>query len=182
MPGKTPRKHPPSFPLRRGFMLDPWAWTRKHPAPPGTGRGRLGFRGLRKRYCRRLRDRRFFHNLRASRETELAAVHPVHMVAEWLGLSDAEQQAVLAIVRRLSKKLPLIRFLLTAPHGNHVSFAITDKSQVTCGLPARAEWQYRGGKHMPALLSCHWSTRDPLNQAVRAVKLPVRRITSCLSR
>ncbi len=28
---------------------------------------------------------RLFHNLRASRETELAAVHPVHVVAEWLG-------------------------------------------------------------------------------------------------
>jgi hypothetical protein len=30
---------------------------------------------------------KLFHNLRASRETELAAIHPLHTVCEWIGNS-----------------------------------------------------------------------------------------------
>ncbi len=32
---------------------------------------------------------KLFHNLRASRETELAATHPIHVVCEWIGNSAA---------------------------------------------------------------------------------------------
>lgn len=32
---------------------------------------------------------RLFHNLRASRETELAADHPIHVVTAWLGNTPA---------------------------------------------------------------------------------------------
>ncbi|MSU80371.1 MAG: hypothetical protein EXS16_20055 [Gemmataceae bacterium] len=34
-----------------------------------------------------------FHNLRASRQTELAAVHPIHVVCQWIGNSAAITQA-----------------------------------------------------------------------------------------
>jgi hypothetical protein len=50
---------------------------------------------LRRRFTRivRLAGRtlweRLFHNLRASRETELAAVYPLHLVCEWLGNQTA---------------------------------------------------------------------------------------------
>ena len=30
---------------------------------------------------------KLFHNLRASRETELAQVHPMHVVCDWIGNS-----------------------------------------------------------------------------------------------
>ena len=33
------------------------------------------------------------HNLRASRQTELAAVHPIHVVCQWIGNSAAITQA-----------------------------------------------------------------------------------------
>jgi hypothetical protein len=32
---------------------------------------------------------KLFHNLRASRETELAATYPIHVVCEWIGNSAA---------------------------------------------------------------------------------------------
>jgi hypothetical protein len=31
---------------------------------------------------------RLFHNLRASRETELAAIYPLHVVCSWIGNSE----------------------------------------------------------------------------------------------
>lgn len=35
---------------------------------------------------------KLFHNLRASRETELAAVYPIHVVCDWIGHAAAIAQ------------------------------------------------------------------------------------------
>lgn len=82
----------PMFPELRGALLDLWDET-----PTGTEyvivRNRLGSANLRTRFCKIIRRAgrtprpRLFHNLRASRQTELMRTYDLATVCRWLGNS-----------------------------------------------------------------------------------------------
>jgi len=83
----------PIFPELRPYLLEAF-----EQAEPGTKHVITRYRGdsanLRTQFCRILKKAglkpwpKLFHNLRSTRQTELVAIHPQHVVCAWIGNSQ----------------------------------------------------------------------------------------------
>ena len=91
---KTGERWVPIFPELRPYLEECFAMA-EDGAVHVIGRYRDSDTNLRTTFTKIIRRAgvkvwpKLFHNLRASRETELAATHPIHVVCEWIGNSAA---------------------------------------------------------------------------------------------